>query len=89
MDHKFNGFNSKLIHGGEHHDELGSAITPIYQTSTFRFNDSDHGARLFAGEEQGYIYTRIGKAYRDWETDRKSTRLNSSHSGESRMPSSA
>ena len=29
------------------------------------------------------------KEYRDWETDRKSTRLNSSHSGESRMPSSA
>ena len=31
----------------------------------------------------------ITKNYRDWETDRKSTRLNSSHSGESRMPSSA
>ena len=30
---------------------------------------------------------RIG--YRDWETDRKSTRLNSSHSAKSRMPSSA
>ena len=30
-----------------------------------------------------------GTEYRDWETDRKSTRLNSSHSGESRMPSSA
>ena len=29
------------------------------------------------------------KAYRDWETDRKSTRLNSSHSAKSRMPSSA
>ena len=29
------------------------------------------------------------REYRDWETDRKSTRLNSSHSGESRMPSSA
>ena len=29
------------------------------------------------------------KGYRDWETDRKSTRLNSRHSGESRMPSSA
>ena len=29
------------------------------------------------------------ETYRDWETDRKSTRLNSSHSGESRMPSSA
>ena len=35
---------------------------------------------------------RVGSTsicYRDWETDRKSTRLNSSHSGESRMPSSA
>ena len=32
----------------------------------------------------GWLYL-----YRDWETDRKSTRLNSSHSGESRMPSSA
>ena len=31
----------------------------------------------------------VGTCYRDWETDRKSTRLNSSHSGESRMPSSA
>ena len=29
------------------------------------------------------------KIYRDWETDRKSTRLNSSHSAKSRMPSSA
>ena len=31
----------------------------------------------------------IAGGYRDWETDRKSTRLNSSHSGEYRMPSSA
>ena len=30
-----------------------------------------------------------GEGYRDWETDRKSTRLNSSHSAKSRMPSSA
>ena len=30
-----------------------------------------------------------GRYYRDWETDRKSTRLNSSHSAKSRMPSSA
>ena len=29
------------------------------------------------------------RRYRDWETDRKSTRLNSSHSAKSRMPSSA
>ena len=32
---------------------------------------------------------RKGTRYRDWETDRKSTRLNSSHSAKSRMPSSA
>ena len=32
---------------------------------------------------------RKGCGYRDWETDRKSTRLNSSHSAKSRMPSSA
>ena len=34
------------------------------------------------------VNKRVG-AYRDWETDRKSTRLNSSHSAKSRMPSSA
>ena len=34
-------------------------------------------------------FKEIMAIYRDWETDRKSTRLNSSHSGESRMPSSA
>ena len=32
---------------------------------------------------------KISMCYRDWETDRKSTRLNSSHSAKSRMPSSA
>ncbi|MFP4370097.1 MAG: trans-sulfuration enzyme family protein, partial [Candidatus Kapaibacterium sp.] len=29
------------------------------QTSTFKFKDADHGARLFKGEEEGYIYTRM------------------------------
>ena len=36
-----------------------------------------------------YIDPTIYNPYRDWETDRKSTRLNSSHSAKSRMPSSA
>ena len=35
------------------------------------------------------ISTVFKPSYRDWETDRKSTRLNSSHSAKSRMPSSA
>jgi len=38
---------------------MGSAVTPIYQTSTFKFKNADHGARCFTGEEKGYIYTRI------------------------------
>jgi methionine-gamma-lyase len=33
---------------------------PIYQSSTFAFRDAAHGAALFAGKDQGYIYTRIG-----------------------------
>ena len=41
-------------------------------------------------EAMGSVLTnKYAVGYRDWETDRKSTRLNSSHSGESRMPSSA
>ena len=36
-----------------------------------------------------YGYFELEVAYRDWETDRKSTRLNSSHEIPSRMPSSA
>ena len=35
------------------------------------------------------VGSTIASGYRDWETDRKSTRLNSSHSAKSRMPSSA
>ncbi len=54
------GINSKLIHGGSFKDPLGSATVPIYQTSTFIFDDADHGARCFSGESDGYIYTRIG-----------------------------
>ena len=41
-------------------------------------------------DSEGNQYpTKVSGAYRDWETDRKSTRLNSSHSAKSRMPSSA
>ncbi len=53
-------FNSKLIHGGEIKDQFGSAVVPIYQTSTFAFEDAEQGAKCFSGEAQGYIYTRIG-----------------------------
>ena len=60
MDTKHLGINSKLIHAGHKSDATGSVNVPIYQTSTFAFRDAAHGAALFAGEEEGYIYTRIG-----------------------------
>lgn len=54
------GFNTKLIHAGEFEDQFGSAAMPIYQTSTFRFKNAQHGADCFSGASDGYIYTRIG-----------------------------
>jgi methionine-gamma-lyase len=60
MNIKDKGINSKLIHAGGFKDPLGSATTPIYQSSTFSFESADHGARCFSGESDGYIYTRLG-----------------------------
>jgi methionine-gamma-lyase len=54
------GINSKLVHGTYHPDATGAVNVPIYQSSTFAFRNAAHGAALFAGEEEGYIYTRIG-----------------------------
>ena len=59
MDTKHLGINSKLVHAGHQSDPTGSVNVPIYQTSTFAFRDAAHGAALFAGEEEGFIYTRI------------------------------
>jgi methionine-gamma-lyase len=59
MNTKDLNFDSKLIHAGSIDDQFGSVTVPIYQTSTFRFKDADHGAACFAGEDDGYIYTRI------------------------------
>jgi methionine-gamma-lyase len=60
MDAKDLGFCSKLVHGGALKDVFGSAVTPIYQTSTFGFESAKDGADRFAGSASGYIYTRIG-----------------------------
>jgi methionine-gamma-lyase len=38
----------------------GSHIPPIYMTSTFVFNNAEEGARRFAGEDPGFMYTRLG-----------------------------
>ena len=60
MNTKRLGFSSKLVHAGASEDALGSAVTPIYQTSTFRFDSAQDGADRFAGRSDGFIYTRLG-----------------------------
>jgi len=51
--------DTKCVHAGTKEDDYGSVVTPIYQTSTFKFKNVDHGANLFKGIEDGYIYTRM------------------------------
>jgi len=53
-------FNTLAIHGGQELDgTTNSRAVPIYQTTSYVFNDADHAARLFALQEFGNIYSRI------------------------------
>lgn len=54
------GFSTKAIHAGNKKNDVGSAATPIYQTSTFIFDCAEQGGRIFSGDEDGYRYTRFG-----------------------------
>lgn len=61
MKCKKQGFGTKAIHGGNRRDKQYGALTmPIYQSSTFCFDSCEQGGDRFAGEEGGYIYTRLG-----------------------------
>lgn len=60
-DKKTQRLHTSVIHAGQHPDPLwGGVSVPIFQTSTFAFRSAEQGAARFAGEEDGYIYTRIG-----------------------------
>jgi len=53
-------FDTLAIHGGQEPDSATNArAVPIYQTTSYIFNDAEHAARLFALQEFGNIYTRI------------------------------
>ena len=56
-DHKF---STNQIHLDGHKKPFNSHSFPIFQTSTFYFDSPEHGAELFAGRGNGYIYTRLG-----------------------------
>jgi O-acetylhomoserine (thiol)-lyase len=55
------GFSTLSVHAGATPDpSTGARVTPIYQTTSYVFNDVDHAASLFGLEAFGNIYTRIG-----------------------------
>src|SRR5699024_3874627 len=54
-------FTTKVIHEGYDAKEMkGSLAPPLFQTATFEFDSAEHGERSFSGEDEGYIYSRIG-----------------------------
>ncbi|MCA9862450.1 MAG: O-acetylhomoserine aminocarboxypropyltransferase/cysteine synthase [Thermomicrobiales bacterium] len=54
------GFDTLAVHAGQRPDPVtGARAMPIYQTTSFVFEDSDHAAELFALQRFGNIYTRI------------------------------
>ncbi len=61
MDTKNMKIGTRAIHAGNKKETMYGAIgTPIYQTSAFEFDSCEQGARRFAGEEGGFIYSRLG-----------------------------
>jgi methionine-gamma-lyase len=62
MDKNFplNGFGSAAIHAGHEQDPKYAHQSPIYASSTFVYDTAEQGMKRFAGEEEGYIYSRWG-----------------------------
>ena len=61
MTDRIPGFATLAIHAGAQPDPTtGARATPIYQTTSFVFDDVDHAASLFGLQTFGNIYTRIG-----------------------------
>ena len=56
----FLNFDTLSLHAGQQPDPAtGARAVPIYQTTSFVFDDTDHAAALFNLERPGYIYSRI------------------------------
>ncbi|MDY6776082.1 MAG: O-acetylhomoserine aminocarboxypropyltransferase/cysteine synthase family protein [Halobacteria archaeon] len=54
------GFRTRSVHDGYDPDPAtGSVAPPIYQTTSYEFEDAEHAAKLFGLEEAGNIYSRI------------------------------
>jgi O-acetylhomoserine (thiol)-lyase len=55
------------LHGGSYRSDpaTGAVAVPIYQTTSFQFQDTDHASRLFALQELGHLYTRVTNPTQD------------------------
>ncbi len=59
QSHPF-GFTTRQLHSGYSPDpQTGSCAVPLYQTTSYKFKNTEHAANLFALKELGNIYTRI------------------------------
>ncbi len=58
--HKPSNLATLAIHAGHEKDALGALVSPLYQSATFVFDNAEQGGARFAGDEAGYMYTRLG-----------------------------
>lgn len=67
MPFETKNFETLALHGGSYRADptTGAVAVPIYQTSSYQFQNADHASRLFALEEIGQVYTRIKNPTQD------------------------
>ena len=59
-DEDASGFATRSVHGGYEPDPTTGAVAPpLYQTTSYVFDDADHAAKLFALEADGNVYSRL------------------------------
>ena len=59
-------FGTQTIHAGAQKNTFGARQTPIYQSSTFVFENAAQGGARFAGKDPGFIYTRLAIRRTAW-----------------------
>ncbi|WP_428637027.1 trans-sulfuration enzyme family protein [Shewanella sp.] len=70
---------TQVIHAGHESNQHGALVSPLVQSATFTFDSVEQGGDCFAGEQQGYIYTRLGNPTTA-ELERKMAALEGSQS---------
>ena len=59
-------FSTQVLHAGHDTEQTsGTRAVPIYQSTSYVFNDTEHAANLFSLKELGFIYTRLNNPTND------------------------